>query len=55
MRVLSAVILVQSLFSGGMRRATDIPEGEVVDPAAFKALINEAVAFNVAKQKSKRS
>jgi hypothetical protein len=54
MRVLSAVILPRSLFSGGMRRATDIPEGEMVDPAAFNARINEAVAFNIAKQKSKR-
>jgi len=39
---------------GGTRRAIDIHEGETVDPAAFKALIGEAVAFNVAKQKSGR-
>ena len=42
-------------FGGGTRRAIDIREGETVDPAAFKALIGEAVAFNVSKQKSARS
>ena len=32
-----------------------IHEGETVDAVAFKALIGEAVAFNVAKQRSGRS
>ena len=40
---------------GGTRRAIDISEGETVDAAAFKALIQEAVRLNVAKQKSKGS
>jgi hypothetical protein len=42
-------------FGGGTRRAIDIREGETVDPAAFKALFQEAVTFNVAKQRSKGS
>lgn len=42
-------------FGGGTRRAIDIREGEMVDAAAFKGLVKAAVAFNVAKQKSKRS
>ena len=33
---------------GGTRRAIDIAEGEEVDAAAFKALIGEAVALNLA-------
>ena len=43
------------VFGAATRRAIDIHEGERVDAAAFKALIGEAVAFNVAKQKSGRS
>jgi hypothetical protein len=31
---------------GGMRRAIDLHEGEIVEEAAFKALIDEAVALN---------
>jgi hypothetical protein len=42
-------------FGGGTRRAIDIREGETVDDAAFKALVKEAVALNVAKQKPKRA
>lgn len=38
---------------GGTRRAIDIREGEMVDAAAFKALVKEAVALNIAKQKPK--
>ena len=38
-------------FGGGTRRAIDIREGEVVDADAFKALVKEAVAFNVGKQR----
>ena len=33
-----------------MRRAIDIPEGEEVDAAAFKALVREAIALNSAKK-----
>lgn len=36
---------------GGTRRAIDIREGEVVDASAFKALIKEAVALNLAKHR----
>ena len=34
---------------GGTRRAIDIREGETVDEAAFKALVREAVEWNVGK------
>lgn len=40
--------------AGGTRRAIDIREGETVDPTAFKALVQEAVAVNIAKRSSKR-
>jgi len=39
-------------FGGGTRRAIDIREGGNIDASAFKALVAEAVALNVAKQKS---
>lgn len=39
---------------GGTRRAIDIREGGIVDAAAFKALVKEAVALNMAKQRAKR-
>ena len=42
-------------FGGGTRRAIDIREGETVDPAAFKALVKAATAYNVAKQQAKRT
>jgi len=38
--------LFNSSLEGNTRRAIDIPEGEKVDEAAFKALIRQAVAFN---------
>ncbi len=38
-------------FGGGTRRAIDIREGETVDAEAFKALVLEAVAQNVAKKR----
>lgn len=38
--------LFNSSLGGGTRRAIDIPEGEAVDAAAFKALIKAAVARN---------
>ena len=45
--------LFNASLEGNMRRAIDIHEGEVVNPAAFKALVREAVAFNHAKSKAK--
>ena len=46
--------LFNSSLDGNVRRAIDIPEGDEVDAAAFKALIREAVAVNsAAKAKSK--
>lgn len=39
-------------FGGGTRRAIDIREGETVDAEAFKALVREAVAANVATTRS---
>jgi hypothetical protein len=38
--------LFNSSLDGNTRRAIDILEGKVVDEAAFKALIREAVALN---------
>ncbi|MDQ8023018.1 MAG: DUF1801 domain-containing protein [Moraxellaceae bacterium] len=40
---------------GNARRAIDIPEGGQVDEAAFKALIREAVALNVASKAAKKT
>jgi len=40
--------LFNSGLGGGTRRAIDIAEGEEVDAAAFKALIGEAAAVNLA-------
>src|SRR5689334_24073407 len=39
-------------FGGGTRRAIDIHEGEEVDAAAFKALVGEAIAANLAHKKA---
>lgn len=39
---------------GGTRRAIDIHKDHIVDAVAFKALIRQAVALNVAKKKPKR-
>jgi hypothetical protein len=41
--------LFNSSLEGKVRRALDIPEGEEVEAAAFKALVREAVAVNGAK------
>ena len=41
--------LFNSSLDGGTRRAIDYREGDEVDEAAFKALISEAVAFNLKK------
>jgi hypothetical protein len=40
--------LFNSSLTGGTRRAIDIREGEEVDAEAFKALVREAVAANLA-------
>jgi hypothetical protein len=40
--------LFNSSLEGRVRRAIDIHEGEDVDASAFKALVREAVAFNLA-------
>ena len=37
-------------FAGNTRRAIDLREGEEVDEAAFKALVREAVAANIARK-----
>jgi hypothetical protein len=46
--------LFNSSLEGKVRRAIDIRQGEVVDEAAFKALVSEAIALNGAR-KSKSS
>jgi hypothetical protein len=47
--------LFNSSLEGNVRRAIDIPEGEEVDEAAFKALVRAAIALNSAsKSKSPR-
>jgi len=38
--------LFNSSLEGNVRRAIDIREGEKIDPAAFKALIRQAIALN---------
>jgi hypothetical protein len=38
-------------FGGGTRRAIDICDGETLDAEAFKALLREAVALNVARER----
>ncbi len=42
--------LFNSSLDGGTRRAVDIRQGEALDEKAFKALIREAVAANLARQ-----
>jgi len=42
--------LFNSSLEGNVRRAIDIPEGEEVDAAAFKALVREAIELNSAKK-----
>ena len=46
--------LFNSSLDGNVRRAIDIHEGEVIDEAAFKALVRQAIALNGAG-KSKAS
>ena len=45
--------LFNSSLTGGTRRAIDIPEGADPDETAFKALIREAIAVNLAHKGSK--
>jgi hypothetical protein len=45
--------LFNSSLTGGTRRAIDFFENDEVDEAAFKALIREAVALNLAHQRPK--
>ena len=48
--------LFNSSLDGNVRRAIDIKEGEVVDAAAFKALVLAAIALNGAgKKKGKKA
>ena len=45
--------LFNSSLTGGTRRAIDIPEDAELDEAAFKALIREAIAVNLAHKGAK--
>src|SRR6267154_4369178 len=42
--------LFNSSLEGNTRRAIDIPEGEEIGAAAFKALVRQAIALNVARK-----
>ena len=46
--------LFNSSLEGNTRRALDIREGDKIDEKAFKALVREAVALNVAVNPKKR-
>jgi hypothetical protein len=39
---------------GGTRRAIDFSEGDTINESAFKALVREAVEFNIAKAAGKK-
>jgi len=43
--------LFNSSLEGNTRRAIDIHEGQTVDAAAFKTLVKDAIALNMAKKK----
>jgi hypothetical protein len=45
--------LFNASLDGGTRRAIDLREGDMIDEAAFQALIREAAALNAATGKSK--
>ena len=48
--------LFNSSLDGNVRRAIDIREGETIDASAFKALVREAIAANIAgKAKAKKA
>ena len=42
--------LFNSSLGGGTRRAIDVREGEEIDADAFRALVREAIALNLAHQ-----
>ena len=42
--------LFNASLDGGTRRAIDVREGETIDAEALKALVREAVAFNLGKK-----
>jgi hypothetical protein len=44
--------LFNASLDGNVRRAIDIREGEVVDAAAFQALVREAAALNAGKARA---
>jgi hypothetical protein len=47
--------LFNSSLDGNVRRAIDVREGEAVDEPAFKALVRQAIAFNMsAKAKGRK-
>jgi hypothetical protein len=43
--------LFNSSLEGNVRRAIDLPEGAEIDEAAFKALVQQAIALNGFKAK----
>ena len=47
--------LFNSSLDGNTRRAIDIHEGETVDAAAFKSLVNAAIAENRSRRKAPMS
>jgi len=47
--------LFNSSLEGNVRRAIDFHEGDTIDEAAFKALVREAVALNLAGKKGAKS
>jgi len=47
--------LFNSSLEGNVRRAIDFHEGETIDEAAFKALVREAVALNLAGKKGAKN
>lgn len=47
--------LFNASLDGGTRRAIDLREGDDVDAQAFMALVEEAVAFNLAKKAPRKA
>lgn len=47
--------LFNSSLEGNVRRAIDVPEGAQIDAEAFKALIREAAALNIAQAAAKKT
>ena len=46
--------LFNSSLEGNIRRAIDVPEGEKLNEAAFKALVRDAAALNAAGKKQQK-